>query len=106
MAACDTAAVIANASCVDLCIPDGMKWSVVISLLCQLNGMACDPAQLMADAACVDECIPPGMRLSVMVSLLCQLSGGGGGGGGGVGQEVFPGHYGAVAPTFVPPLNR
>lgn len=30
-------------------------------------------------------------------------SSGGGGGGGGALQEVFPGHYGNVAPAFIPP---
>lgn len=30
----------------------------------------------------------------------------GGGGSGLIGQEVFPGHYGASAPLFIPPLNR
>lgn len=40
--------------------------------------------------------------MAVLISLMCQFVEGGGGGGGGV-QQVFPDHYGAVAPAFTPP---
>lgn len=65
----------------------------------------CDLETVMTEAKCFS-CLTPGMWQALELALLCDLiekintivenSG----------QEVFPGHYGGAAPTFVPELNR
>ena len=73
----DAAAVQAlpGVSCVDKCIPDGMKLSIAICLVATLAGLSTDPASLLAGASCIDKCIPPGMRMAIVVDLGRQLAG-------------------------------
>jgi len=97
---CDFETALADARLIDCCIPRGMQWAVVISLLCQLNDMSCDAPTLLDDARCIDQCIPDGSKLSVIISLLCQFTQGGGGGGG---VQVFSGHYDGEMPTTPTP---
>lgn len=66
----------------------------------------CDVQALMDTAKCF-ACLPPGLQKALELQLLCELLDR-------INnvptpvdlQEVFPGHYGNVAPPIVPPQNR
>lgn len=66
----------------------------------------CDVQALMDTAKCF-ACLPPGLQKALELQLLCELLER-------INnipaaealQEVFPGHYGGVAPVFVPKANR
>jgi hypothetical protein len=69
----DTNALIADATCIQQCIPEKMQNAVLISILAKIAGVSTDPASLMAGVNCVDQCIPDGMKPSVIISLLEQI---------------------------------
>lgn len=101
-ALCDPDTLVADARCIDHCIPDGSKLAVLISLFCKVANMNCDPDSLVADAKCIITCVPPGMYLPILVNLACQIVNNGGGGGG---TDLFQGHYGGNIPNFTPTVS-
>ncbi len=82
---CEPAELIANAKCLDNCIPKGLQMAVLILLFGELIDMPSDAQTLLDNATCLDQCIPDGSKMSVLISLACQIveQGGTGGGGGG-----------------------
>jgi len=95
MAATPTDVLIAEAACVQQCVPEGMQWPVLIALFAEIAGMAVDTKALIAGAECIQQCIPSGMQLAVLISLADQINQGGGTGGAtclsrSVGPPVIP----------------
>jgi len=74
MAALTTTELAAASECIDRCIPDGMKLSIIIYLLSRLANVSADPTTLVANATCVDRCIPQGMKSGVIIDLLNTLT--------------------------------
>lgn len=72
-----TDSLVQAAACDSSCIPQGLQWAVVISLLAKIAGVSTDTNSLMANAVCINSCIPQGLQLAVMISLLSQITGGG-----------------------------
>lgn len=66
----------AASECIDRCIPDGQKWSVIIYLLASVAGVSADPTTLVANAVCIDTCIPQGLKPAVVISLLNSIQSG------------------------------
>ncbi len=96
MAATPTDTLIADAVCIDQCVPYGMRMAVLISLFAQIAGVPTNTDSLMAGARCIQDCIPSGMMLSVLISLADQIAQGGGTGGSScLGRSVGP-------PVWVP----
>ena len=73
MAATNPAILMANAVCIDRCVPDGYKMSVLVSLFAQIVGVSSDPQSLMSNASCIDRCIPDGMKMAVLIGILSQI---------------------------------
>ncbi len=94
-----TDAEIADAVCIEQCLPRGFYLPVLISIFARLANMSTDTNALIAGATCIECNIPPGMQLPVLISLAQQIVAGGGGGGGSscLSRSVGP-------PVAVPPL--
>ncbi len=85
---CEPAELIANATCLDQCIPKGLQLAVLILLFGELVDMPSDAQTLLDNATCLDQCIPDGAKMSVLISLACQIVEQGGTGGGGA-QQIY-----------------
>ena len=73
MPSISTNQLIDQAKCIDTCIPDGMKLSVLIVLAAQAAGISTDPGTLINLATCVDCQISSGIRMSVIIALFNQI---------------------------------
>jgi predicted amino acid dehydrogenase len=71
---CTPATLINAATCIDKCIPDGMKDAILIYVLATNAGVSTDPQSLIDGARQIDCCVPKGMRQAVIASLLCKLA--------------------------------
>jgi hypothetical protein len=74
----DTDSLIANALCIQKCIPDGQKMAVLIYQLARIAGLPTDQAgiqSLLDNSRCVNNCIPPGMQWAVLVGLFAKIAG-------------------------------
>lgn len=72
--AIDTNQVMADARCIDSCIPDGMKTAVLIYLLAKSAGVdVTDTNALINNARCLDSCIPDGAKASVILYLFDKM---------------------------------
>jgi hypothetical protein len=72
--ACDSASLLKASSCIDSCIPQGMKDAVLIYILATNAGVSTDPKSLMDGARQIDCCVPKGMRDAIIAQLLCTLA--------------------------------
>jgi hypothetical protein len=69
--ACDSASLLNAATCLDSCIPQGMKDAVLIYVLAVNAGVSTAPADLINAANQIDCCVPKGLRDAVIAQLLC-----------------------------------
>jgi hypothetical protein len=81
-----TDTLMADARCINQCIPSGMQLAVLISMLAKLLGMTTDTNAMMAAARCINSCIPAGMQMAVLIGLVDQFLSGGGAGAGTTGH--------------------
>jgi hypothetical protein len=88
MAALTTTELAAASECIDRCVPDGAKLSVIIYLLATIANVSADPTTLVANASCIDRCIPQGMKSAVIINLLNTIQASGGGVSCGVGAPT------------------
>lgn len=76
---CEPDDLMAEARCLNSCIPPGMELSVVIYLLTEIL-LSQDPMadigtnNLLRQSRCFNSCIPPGSQLAVANYLLCQIA--------------------------------
>ena len=94
-----TDGLIANAKCIEQCLPTGMQMPALIALFAQIAGMSTpiNTQTLINNAVCIQQCIPPGMWTPVLIALLAGASGGATAQGG-------PVLGGNGPPTTPPPL--
>jgi hypothetical protein len=76
-----TDSYVQGATCINSCIPDGMKLSVLIYIFAQLAGVTTDPNTLIQASVCLNSCIPGDMKMAVLIYLASQITSSGGGGG-------------------------
>lgn len=75
----DPNTLLANAKCLDKCIPDGAKMGILIYIFAKYANMSTDPNTLLAGAKCLNNCIPDGAKMGVLIYIATQIAGGGGG---------------------------
>lgn len=71
--ACDAPTLVANSTCYQCQIPDGMRLPVLIALAVNIAGVNPDANYLVSQAACLECQIPPGMELPVLIALCCNI---------------------------------
>ena len=69
--ACDSASLLNAATCLDSCLPVGVRDAVLIYVLAVNAGVSTAPADLINAANQIDCCVPKGLRDAVIAQLLC-----------------------------------